>query len=151
MKFVGRISGVVSYSDNTSGSFAATRDERGNISSNSEILNEVNVAEIMASNDWLETMLSLVSTSLELVPTSTAAKTVTSAALHFSGRVSRDNQTWEDFSVSYDTKTGPRIDDGSGTRLSVDAYDEFTDEAIVEWLEGLVGPSSDTYPTVIVD
>jgi hypothetical protein len=145
MKFVGRFSGIVAYSDDSHQQFAAHIDERGNISVNSgdgDTPNESNQAlvEVIAGQDWLESMLSLCSATLTLIPVGSAVKVVTSAAMQFSGRVAKDDGTWEDFAVQYEVKAGGAhilnsSGDGSGITT---AYAEFTG-VLDSWLASLVG------------
>lgn len=145
MKFIGRISGVVSYEDNTNDRFAAHLDERGNVSVNAAYSdgrrNDSNhvILEIQDDNNWLEDTLTLLSNSLALAPVGVATKTVNDAVIHFTGRVSRSDNTWEDFAVSYDVKSGAHIVEGSGTGQTVAAYDEFPSDTIEVWLESIVG------------
>lgn len=144
MKFIGRISGIVSYTDDTHDQFAAHRDEKGNISVSSGIGDTPNssnaaILEVQADNNWLESMLALISEDLELDPDGSPTKVVNGAAMHFMGRVARDNHTWEDFAVSYEAKTGAFIVNGSGTGNTVGAYSEFDDNIIQSWLESMVG------------
>lgn len=153
MKFVGRFSGVVAYSDDTHDSFAAHRDERGNISVNSGVNSTPNssnqaIVEVQNGHSWLEDMLALVSGTLALAPAGSAAKTVTSATLHFSGRVAHDDDTWEDFGVQYDIKAGGEFvlnSSGAGNG-DVSAYDEFLQAVLEPWLEELVGTGNVTSP-----
>ena len=158
MKFVGRFSGIVAYSDDTSDQFAAHLDERGNISVNSGVGNTPNesnqaILEVQTGNNWLETMLALVSGTLVLDPQGTAAKTVNGATMHFSGRVARDNDTWEDFAVQYDISAGGAFvlnssGNGPDTGLNDDvaAYDEFVTATLDTWFETLVGSGYATTP-----
>lgn len=153
MRFVGRFSGLVAYSDDSHQQFAAHIDERGNVSVNvgdGDTPNESNqtILEVQAGHSWLENMLALCSGTLALAPTGTAAKTVTGAAMHFSGRVARDNNTWEDFAVQYEIKAGGEhvltgSGDGNGT---VAAYDEFLSATLTPWFESLVGSGNVTAP-----
>lgn len=158
MKFVGRFSGIVTYSDDSHDQFAAHLDERGNISTNAGVNstpNESNTAinEIQEDNNDLETMLALVSGTLALSPTGTATKTVTDAAMHFSGRVSRTDDTYEDFAVQFDRKAGGSFvlnssgdgaaSTGSGT---VAAYLEFAVATLDTWFEELVGTGNVVAP-----
>lgn len=152
MKFVGRISGIVAYSDDTTDQFAAHRDERGNISVNSGVNDTVNesgraIATVQASNNWLEGMLDLVSATLVLAATGSSGKTVSSAALHFSGRVALDDDTWEDFAVQYDGKAGGEfILNSSGSGGDVSAYSEFLSAVLTPWLEEITGSGTVTAP-----
>lgn len=153
MKFVGRFSGIVAYSDDTHDQFAAHRDERGNISVNSGVNdtpNESNqaIVEVQANNNWLEDMLALVSDTLALAPAGSSTKTVNGASLHFSGRVAHDNDTWEDFAVQYDIKAdGEFVLNSSGSgNGDVSAYDEFLQEVLEPWFEELVGAGNVTSP-----
>lgn len=153
MKFVGRISGLVTYLDDNHDQFAAHIDERGNISVNSgdgDTPNTSNTAilEVQTDKSWLEDLIDLVSATLVLSPTGSAAKVVTDATLHFSGRVSRDNDTWEDFAVQFESKGGgERILNSSGAGGSsptVSAFTEFASATIQSWLESLVGSGNVT-------
>lgn len=146
MKFVGRFSGVVAYADGSSDQFAAHLDERGIISVNAADESNTAILEVQNSNNWLENMLDLVSATLVLNPAGTAAKTVTSAAMHLSGRVARDNDTWEDFAAQYDISTGgvfvPNSSgDGNG---STTAYTEFLSATLTDWFGALVGNANVT-------
>lgn len=149
MKFIGRFSGVVAYVDGTNGQFAAHIDERGNVSSNSGINNTPNdsaknILEIQENNTWLQDMLALVTGTVNpitLSPDGSALKVPHSAAIHFSGRVARDDNTWEDFAAQYDIKAGGGFilnSSGSGNG-DVSAYDELADATIISWLESIVG------------
>ena len=152
MEFVGRISGIVTYSDDTHDQFAAHRDARGNISVNEGINDTPNssneaILEVQAGNNWLEDMLALVSGTLSLAATGTATKTVTGMVAHFSGRISRLDNTFEDFAVQYDIKAGGEfILNSSGAGVGggeagtdVSAYTEFLGADLTSWLEQLVG------------
>lgn len=153
MRFVGRFSGIVAYSDDSHQQFAAHIDERGNVSVNSgdgDTPNESNQAilEVQTGHDWLEDMLALCSGTLALSPAGSAAKTVTGAAMHFSGRIARDDDTWEDFAVQYDIKADGEFvlnssGDGEG---STSVYDEFLAEVLNPWFESLVGSGNVTAP-----
>jgi len=135
MKFIGRFSGIISYSDNSSEQFAAHIDERGNVSVNSgdgNTPNESNQAilEVQTDNSWLEDMLALVTgviSPITLSPTGSASKTVTDAIMHFSGRIARDDDTSEDFAAQYDLSAdGEFVLNSSGSgNGEVSAYDEF--------------------------
>lgn len=150
MKFVGRISGIVTYNDNTHDAFAAHRDERGLVSVNSGVGDSPNssnqaILEVQDENNWLEGMLDLVSEDLELSPAGTAAKVVTGAAMHFSGRIARNNNTWEDFAVQYEIKAGGSfILNSSGTGGTVSAYGEFVESVIENWLGAMIGTANVT-------
>jgi hypothetical protein len=159
MKFVGRFSGLITYSDNTKQQFAAHVDERGNVSVNSGIgdtPNESNQAilEVQNANNWLEEMLALVSGSLALAPLGAAGKTVTDAVMHFSGRVARDNNTTEDFAVQYDRKADGNFvlnssgagSTGSGPGSDTTPYAEFTASTLTAWFGALVGDAQVTAP-----
>lgn len=157
MAFVGRFSGIVTYSDNTHDQFAAHLDEHGNVSVNAGVNSTPNdsdtaLAEVQ-SNNWLDNMLALVSATLTLSPTSAATKTVTDATMHFSGRVTRTDDTYEDFAVQYDRKAGGEFvlnssglgaaSTGSGT---VEAYAEFLGSTLTSWFEALVGTGNVVAP-----
>ena len=150
MNFVGRFSGLITYSDNSNDQFAAHLDERGNISVNSGINdtpNESNAAILEANNGvQLSDMLALVSATLVLSPIGTAAKTVTDVTMHFSGRIARANNITEDFAVQFDRKAGGEFilnSSGSGSASTgsgtVAAYSEFAGSTIIAWFEELVG------------
>lgn len=152
MKFVGRISGIVTYNDDSFDQFAAHRDERGNVSVNEGVNDSPNssnqaILELQTDNNWLENTLDLVSSTLALAPAGSAAKTVTGATIHFSGRVAADDDTWEDFAVQYDVKAGGEfILNSSGTGGTVSAYDDFTGTILDNWLGALVGTANVTAP-----
>jgi hypothetical protein len=160
MKFTGRFSGIVTYSDDSHDQFAAHLDEDGVISVNSGVSNtpnESNVAivEVQGGDpaNALDTMLDLVSATLALSPTGTASKTVNSVSSHFSGRVARDNGTTEDFAVQYDIKAGGAFilnSSGSGASSTgsgdVAAYAEFVSATLTTWFESLVGVGNVTAP-----
>lgn len=154
MKFVGRFSGIVAYSDDSHQQFAAHIDERGNVSVNSgdgDTPNESNQAilEVQTGHTWLQDMMALVTgvtNAITLSPAGVAGKTVTSAAMHWSGRVARDDNTWEDFAAQYEIKAGGEFvlnssGDGNG---STSAYDEFLSEVLTPWFESLVGTGNVT-------
>lgn len=153
MKFVGRFSGVVAYSDDTHDSFAVHRDERGNLSVNSGINSTPNssnqaINEVQVGHNWLEDMLALVSGTLALAPLGPVAKTVVDATMHFSGRVARDDDTWEDFAVQYEIKAGGAhilTSSGAGND-DISAYTEFLDETLTPWFAELVGTAQVTAP-----
>jgi hypothetical protein len=153
MKFVGRFSGIVAYSDDTHQQFAAHLDERGHISVNCATESNQAILEVQTGHSWLETMLALVSGTLALSPTGSSTKTVNGATLHFSGRVARNNDTWEDFAVQYDVKAGGAFvldssGNGPATGLNDDvaAYDEFVTATLDTWFETLVGAGNATTP-----
>jgi hypothetical protein len=151
LRFVGRFSGIVTYNDDTHDQFAAHIDERGNISVNG-LATDSNqpIVEVQAGHNWLENLLALVSGTLALSPAGGAVKTVTDATMNFSGRVSRTDDTWEDFAVQYDQKAGGQfILNSSGTGGSsptVTAYDEFSVTTLRNWFEALVGAGNVTVP-----
>lgn len=142
-KFIGRLSGIVSYSDGSSEQFAAHRDERGNISVNSGVsstYNESNHAlrEVTTDNNDLESMLALVKNTLTFLPTGSATKTVNGLVAELSGRIGRDNDTWEDFCVQYTSRTGAMIVEGSGTGQTAGAYQEFIPADLTAWFESIM-------------
>lgn len=143
MKFVGRLSGIVSYSDGTHDQFAAHRDERGNISVNSGVNDTVNesnraLREVTTDNNDLESMLALVKNTLVFRPTGSPTKTVNGLVAELSGRVARDNDTWEDFCVQYTARTGAVIVKGSGTGQTAGAYQEFRPADLTAWFESIM-------------
>jgi len=142
MKFIGRISGIIAYSDDTHDQFAAHRDERGNISVNDATSSNQAIVEVQDENSWLENMIDLVSSTLALTPSGTAAKVVTSASMHFSGRVSNDNNTWEDFAVQHDSKVGGFILNSSGSGGTVAAYSSFLSADIKAWWGSMIGSAN---------
>jgi len=152
--FVGRFSGIVSYSDDTHEQFAAHRDERGNISVNGGISDTPNssnqaVLEVQTDNNWLEDMIDLLSATLAFAPLGTAAKTVNGAVMHFSGRIARDDNTWEDFAVQYDIKADGSFilnSSGAGGGADISAYTEFLDETLTPWFAELFGTAQVTAP-----
>jgi len=153
MKFVGRFSGLITYSDDTKEQFAAHIDEHGHIAVNAGIVdtpNESNSAilEIQNSNTWLQDILALVSGTLTLAPLGTATKTVNGAVLHFSGRVAKDDGTTEDFAVQYDRKAdGEFVLNSSGSGGGeVTAYDEFSASTLTAWFGALIGAAQVTAP-----
>lgn len=159
MEFIGRISGIVTYSDDTHDQFAAHRDSRGNISVNAGIGDTPNssnaaIREVQAGNNWLEDMLALVSGTLALSATGVVAKTVTGMVAHFSGRIARTNDTFEDFAVQYDIKAGGEFilnSSGAGTGGGeagddVTAYTEFLGADLIAWLDQLVGVGNTVAP-----
>ena len=154
MKFVGRFSGIVTYSDDTHDQFAAHRDERGNISVNAGVNDSPNssnqaIHEVQSDHNWLENMLALVSSTLALAPLGSAAKTVNGATLHFSGRIARTDDTWEDFAVQYDIKADGEFvlnSSGDGSGSDVSAYTEFMAADLTAWFAALVGTAQVTAP-----
>jgi hypothetical protein len=155
LRFVGRLSGIVAYSDDSHDQFAAHIDERGNISVNAGVGDTPNssnqaILEVQSGHNWLEDMLAQVSATLALSPAGSAAKTVTDATMHFSGRVSRTDDTWEDFAVQYDRKAGGQFilnsSGAGGSSPTVAAYDEFSVTTLRNWLEALVGAGNVTVP-----
>lgn len=144
MRYVGRIAGIVSYADNTHSQFAAHLDERGIVSLNDATDSNQTILEVQTANNWLESTLDLVSSTLALNPTGSAAKTVTDAVLHFSGRVARTDNTWEDFGVQYEQKTGGPFKLNSSGATTV--YDEFTDPVVKAWLGTIVGGEDNVTP-----
>lgn len=150
MKFVGRISGIVTYQDDSHDQFTAHRDERGNVSVNAGVGDTPNssnqaILEVQTDHNWLEDMIDLVSASLALAPAGSASKVVTGAVLHFSGRVARDNDTWEDFAVQYEAKAdGAFVLNSSGLGGTVAAYNEFVGSVLTEWLGAMVGTGNVT-------
>lgn len=155
LRFVGRFSGIVSYSDDTHDQFAAHIDERGNISTNADrdsIPNSSNqaIVEVQAGHNWLENMLALVSGTLTLTPLGSAGKTVNGAVMNFSGRVARINDTWEDFAVQYDIKAGGEFILNSsgegGSSPTVTAYNEFSVTTLRNWFEQILGIGNVTVP-----
>lgn len=152
MKFVGRISGIVTYDDDTHDQFAAHRDDQGNVSVNSGYGNSPNesnqaVLELQADTTWLADTFALVSNTLSISGVGSTSKNVNGATIHFSGRVSRDDNTWEDFAVQYDVKAGGQfILNSSGTGSTIGAYAEFVQSVLEELLGGLVGSSNVTAP-----
>lgn len=154
MAFVGRFSGVIAYSDNSSDQFAAHIDERGIISINSGVNNTPNessqaILEIQADQTWLQDMMDLVTgvtNPITLSPAGAAAKTVTGAVLHYSGRISRTDNTWEDFAAQYDIKAGGAFvlnSSGSGNG-DVSAQNEVLSGVLTPWFEALVGSGNVT-------
>lgn len=138
MKFVGRISGTVTYSDGSSGRFAAHIDERNNVSVNSGSENVSAILELQNSNSWLQDMMALVTGTtnpITLSPSGSPTKNVTDAVLHFSGLVARDNNSWVDFAAQYEIKAdGEFLINGNNG-----AYEDFTDEVIIPWLSAVAG------------
>lgn len=142
-KFVGRLSGIVSYSDGSHEQFAAHMDERGNISVNSGVsstYNESNHAlrEVTTDNNDLESMLALVKNTLTFLPSGSATKTVNGLVAELSGRIARDNDTWEDFCVQYTPQMGAMIVEGSGTGQTAGAYQEFRPADLTAWFESIM-------------
>jgi len=90
-KFVGRISGIVTYNDDTYDQFAVHRDERGDISLNDAVSGNQAIVEIQDDNNWLEDMLDLVSSTLVLAPIGTALKTVNGASFVIGSAASYDD------------------------------------------------------------
>jgi len=155
LRFVGRFSGIIAYDDDTHDQFAAHIDERGNISVNAGVGDTPNssnqaIVEVQAGNNWLENMLALVSGTLTLTPAGGAVKTVKDATMHFSGRVARINDTWEDFAVQYDRKAGGQFvlnsSGAGGASPTVAAYNEFSITTLRNWFEALVGAGNVTVP-----
>jgi hypothetical protein len=160
MRFVGRFSGIVTYSDDSHDQFAAHLDERGLISFNAGVgstPNESNTAirEVQgdATTNWLDDMLALVSATLMVSGQGTTAKTVTDATMHFSGRIARTDDTTEDFAVQYDRKAGGEFilnSSGSGSSSTgsgdVAAYSEWVGSTLTSWLESLVGTGNVVAP-----
>lgn len=153
MRFIGRFSGTVTYSDDTSDSFAAHLDEHGHISVNSGVHTTPNssnqaILEVQDDNNWLETMLAMVSGTLALAPLGTSSKTVNGFVAQFSGRVANDDDTWEDFAVQYDVKAGGAFipnSSGSGEH-EVTAYNSFVAATLTAWFGNLVGDAQVTAP-----
>lgn len=155
MKFVGRLSGIVTYSDQTTGQFAAHIDEIGNVSVNAgdavnltdNLPNDSNQTMVeVFSKGWLTSVLNAVTGSgnpITLSLVGTPVKTVTDAVIHFSGRVSRDDNTWGDYAAEYMSKTGVHVLTGSEpiNQVSGPALDNvaeiFTSGG--PWFEALIG------------
>jgi len=147
--YIGRFSGIVTYSDGSHQQFAVQRDERGNLSLNDAaesaeaILEDQNVNMTIGDTltSQIEAMLDLVSTTLVLSPAGTPTKTVTDVAAHFMGRIARDDNTFEDFGTSYTVKSGAIVQNDSGAggaNADADAYDEFPSAYVQAWLEGIL-------------
>jgi hypothetical protein len=148
MKFSGRFSGTITYSDGTTDNFMATLDDRGTVSLNipgNNIIDSQAILEVQNHEQWLQNMLALVSSTLALNPDGTPRKTPTDATLHFSGRIGRNNNTTEDFGVQYERKVGSWTIMGSE-----DTYNEFPTQVIEDWIDNLVGTGNTTH-TVVPD
>jgi hypothetical protein len=107
--FVGRISGIVSYSDQSTGQFAVTVDEKGNFATNSPEDNKANAYLLLTqrSSWWLNIMTPLLEPHAQPafgIPPILPDKTVTGFAGSISGTiVYDDNSTTESFSSSWNT------------------------------------------------
>jgi len=151
--FVGRFSGIITYNNGSHQQFAVHMDERGNLSLNCDntsrqaVLENQNVNVTIGNSltSHIEAVLALVSSTLVLSPSGTPSRTVTDATVSFTGRIARDNNTWEDFAASYTVKSGAIVQNDSGaggTSADTDAYDEFPAATVIAWLEGIVGPGN---------
>lgn len=107
MKCIGRISGIVTYADGSKGQFAAHIDDKGIVSTNVPTDSKQSLVEVLSDENWLESMLTMLSDTLAISPVGTPSKEVTGMIAEFSGRIARDNGTWADFCVQYTPKTGP--------------------------------------------
>ncbi len=148
LRFCGRFSGIVTYTDDTHDQFAAHVDEQGNVSVNAGIGSSPNssnqaIVEVQSENNNLEDMLALVSSTLALTPLGSAAKVVNGSTMHLSGRVARVNDTWEDYAVQFDRKAGGNfILNSSGTGGTVAAYTESPTATLESWFESLVAAAT---------
>lgn len=134
VKFIGRIAGTVTYTDNSTDFFAAHLDDQGNVIINDSMSFESNraILELQSDEDWLESLLALLDESLAMLPSGVASsdKTVSDAVVHISGRIARDDDTWEDFAVQYDSTDNARILPTSG---SINVFSEFFEPTIRSW------------------
>lgn len=103
---VGRISGLVAFSDGSIGSFGANLDDGGRNSTN---INSVNDYK-QVYEDKLSVLTALFATKLGITISSPGApsnsKTVSDMTMEISGRVAYSNGTHQDFGVQYVVKTG---------------------------------------------
>lgn len=114
--FVGRLSGIVTFSDNSSEQFAVAVDDQGNISYNNSSESLDAVKQVGHANSWLQTMFTALATASASANhldqnsnAPTVSKTVTGLVATLSGRVSITNPgvgkpSWQDFSVEYSTE-----------------------------------------------
>lgn len=132
IRYVGRLSGVITYNDDTTAEFFTTLDERGVVAVNPPAPCQP-LIDVIADHDWLETMLSLISPGLVLSPVgaSSAGKTVNDATLHFYGRATGGGIV-SDFLVEYRGSIGYSVVNDEG-------YDSIPASVIVNWLEGIAG------------
>ncbi len=141
-KYIARLSGIVSYSDDSHDQFAAHMDERGNISVNNAAESSQAIAESQSDTNNLEDMFDLVSSTLALSPGDTPAKTVTDLVAELSGRIARDDDTKEDFVVQYNSQSGAHVPSGGNTSV----YDEMHVQMLTTMFETLVGSGNATVP-----
>mgnify|MGYP003421838707 CR=1 FL=1 len=148
--FVGRISGIVSYSDQSTGQFAVTVDEKGNFATNSPEDNKINAYLLLTqkSSWWLNIMTPLLEPHAQPAfgaPPILPNKTVTGFAGSISGTiVYDDNATTESFSSSWDTNIETlMISDNA--RIVVDrillgmlTYQKFETELTTIWETGAI-------------
>lgn len=115
-----RVSGVVAYKDNTSSPFNATYED-------GIVINPISAASLAAFQQLKAgkgTLVQALLNSLRGTHTfSTAApspsKTVTGWTMHFTGRITRNNNTSGDFAVVYDAKGGSRVIAGASVYAEV--------------------------------
>lgn len=116
MKVIARFSGIVTYSDNSSASFAVHLDDRGRVSYNGKpsplgtgmLAGKQAVREVDVDTNWIESMIAPL-TGTSLTTSGTTSKTVTGLVAEFSGRVSIDSPaakkpSFEDFAVQFWSK-----------------------------------------------
>lgn len=106
--FVGRLSGIITYSDGTVGQFAVTVDERGNYSTNDLDDNVLNGYLLLTQKAqwWLniiDPMLTPRAATGYGMPPLLPDKTVNGFSGNISGIISYDDNTTDSFSSSWDT------------------------------------------------
>jgi hypothetical protein len=111
---VARFSGLLTYSDGTTGQFAGQFDENGLISLNNQPDGQINFINAVSDEDWLMEMVNLLDPGGPLaVPSKLAVtKTMTDMAAELSGHVSYDDGTHGGFITQYTHKTGAYVPTG---------------------------------------
>lgn len=139
MNFIGRISGVVTYTDGSNDTFAAHLDNLGNIVTNDLPYSSSNraVLELQSDEDWLENLLNILNDDLILTPDgiASASKIVSDAVIHITGRVARNDNSWEDFAVQFDSENGGRI---LPTSDSTSVFNEYTESLVKSWFGSIL-------------
>ena len=103
VKIVARLSGIVSYADESHEQFAGHLDERGIVSINCCLINSQRaVSRVDAQSQWLTQMFNQLGGTFTLNTVSTSDhKVVTSLTTQISGHVAYDDNTHGGFIAEY--------------------------------------------------
>lgn len=139
MKVMARISGLVTYSNGYTQSFAAHLDDQGNVSYNNLTENVEATYHVTNDQNWLENMLALLGT-MAVTPASSSNRNVSNFVGEISGRVALDNQTWGDFIAQYNSQVGAFLPTGGSVTYWTTAIANSTILAsLTDMLEGIAG------------